>query len=109
MTRSSSSGSNFGPTSKKLRDRVEADIARLQKENPEAPGPVPNDLVTTSASGLDPDISPEAARWQIPRVAKARGVAADRVRAVVESQIEGRSLGFIGEPRVNVLDAQPGA
>ena len=101
---SSSSGSNFGTTSKKLRDRVEADIARLQKENPEAPGPVPNDLVTASASGLDPDISPEAARWQIPRVAKARGVGADRVRAVVESQIEGRSLGFIGEPRVNVLD-----
>jgi K+-transporting ATPase ATPase C chain len=99
-----STGSNFGTTSKKLRDRVDAEIARLHKENPDAPADVPSDLVTASASGLDPHISPEAARWQIPRVAKARGLAAERVRAVVESQIEGRDVGFIGEPRVNVLE-----
>ncbi len=99
-----STGSNFGTTSKKLRDRVDAEIARLHKENPDAPADVPGDLVTASASGLDPHISPEAARWQVPRVAKARGVAPDRVRAVVESQIEGRDVGFIGEPRVNVLE-----
>ncbi len=99
-----STGSNFGTTSKKLRDRVDAEIARLHKENPDAPSDVPSDLVTASASGLDPHISPEAARWQIPRVAKARGVAADRVRTVLESQIEGRDVGFIGEARVNVLE-----
>ena len=98
-----SGGSNFGTTSKKLRDRVDAEIARLHKENPDAPGPVPSDLVTASASGLDPEISPEAARWQVPRVARARGVGAERVRGVVESQIEGRELGVLGEPRVNVL------
>ena len=99
-----SSGSNFGTTSKKLRDRVDAGIARLHRENPDAPPDVPGDLVTASASGLDPHLSPEAARWQIPRVAKARGVAPDRVRALVESQIEGRDVGFLGEPRVNVLE-----
>ena len=99
-----SSGSNFGTTSKKLRDRVDAEIARLHRENPDAPPDVPGDLVTASASGLDPHLSPEAARWQIPRVAKARGVAPDRVRALVESQIEGRDVGFLGEPRVNVLE-----
>ena len=99
----SSGGSNLGPTSKKLRDRVAADVDRLRKENPEAPLPVPNDLVTTSASGLDPDLSPEAAFWQVPRIARARQIAPDRVRSVVESQVQGRDLGVFGEPRVNVL------
>jgi len=99
----SSSGSNLGPTSKKLRDRVAADVDRLHKENPGAPLPVPNDLVTTSASGLDPDLSPEAAFWQVPRIALARHVGAERIRSVIESQVRGRDLGVFGEPRVNVL------
>jgi potassium-transporting ATPase KdpC subunit len=98
-----SSGSNLGPTSKKLQDRVSADIARLRKDNPDSPLPVPNDLVTTSASGLDPEVSPAAALWQIPRIAKARQVAPDRIRDVITARIEGRDLGFLGEPRVNVL------
>ena len=98
-----STGSNFGTTSKKLQDRVSADVARLLKENPDATGPVPADLVTASGSGLDPHITPEAARWQAPRVAKARGVALERVQQVVETQIEARDFGLIGEPRVNVL------
>jgi K+-transporting ATPase ATPase C chain len=98
-----SSGSNLATTSKKLRERVAADVDRLQKENREAPGPVPDDLVTASASGLDPHISPAAALWQVPRVAKTRGVEILRVRELVEAQIEGRELGFLGEPRVNVL------
>jgi K+-transporting ATPase ATPase C chain len=98
-----SGGSNFGPTSKKLQDRVKADLDRLQKENPDAPGPIPAELVTTSASGLDPHLSPEAAHWQVPRIAKARGVSPERVWLAMESQIEGRDLGFLGEPRVNVL------
>jgi K+-transporting ATPase ATPase C chain len=100
---SSSSGSNFGVTSAKLRDRVTADAARLTAENPDAPGPVPADLVTASASGLDPHLSPDAARWQVPRVAGARHVEPARVASVVESLVEGRDLGFLGEPRVNVL------
>lgn len=99
----SSSGSNFGATSAKLRDRVSQDAARLEKDNPEAPGPIPVELVTTSASGLDPHLSPDAALWQVPRVAKARRVAPDRVRTVVLDHVEGRDLGFLGEPRVNVL------
>jgi len=99
----SSSGSNLGPTSAKLRDRVVADLARLQKENPEAPLPVPNDLVTASASGLDPELSPAAALWQVPRIARARQVAPERIREVIEARIEGRDLGVLGEPRVNVL------
>jgi K+-transporting ATPase ATPase C chain len=100
---SASSGSNLGPTSAKLRDRVTADVARLTAANPDAPGPVPGELVTTSASGLDPHLSPGAARWQVPRVAAARHVEPARVAGVVESLVEGRDVGFIGEPRVNVL------
>jgi K+-transporting ATPase ATPase C chain len=100
----SSSGSNFGTTSKKLRDRVDAEIARLRKENPDAPGDVPDDLVTASASGLDPHVTPEAALWQAARVAKARGVDASRIRQLVESRVSGRTFGFLGEPRVNVLE-----
>ncbi|HEY8925130.1 MAG TPA: potassium-transporting ATPase subunit C, partial [Polyangia bacterium] len=87
----------------KLRDRVTADLARLRKENPEAPLPVPNDLVTASASGLDPELSPAAALWQVPRIARARQVAPERIREVIEARIEGRDLGVLGEPRVNVL------
>ena len=98
-----SAGSNLGPTSKKLRDRIDADRARLEKENPDAPRPVPLELLTTSASGLDPEISPEAALWQAPRVARARGVSLERVRQVIDGAAEGRTLGFLGEPRVNVL------
>jgi K+-transporting ATPase ATPase C chain len=96
-----SGGSNLGPSNKALIDRVQGDIDRLKKQNPSAA--VPADLVTTSASGLDPDISPEAAYFQIPRVAKARNLAEDRVRQLVGEHIEERFLGLLGEPRVNVL------
>ena len=99
----SSSGSNLGPTSRKLRERVQAELDRLHKENPEAPGSIPADLVTASASGLDPHISPAAALWQVPRVARARGLSPERVRSLVLDHIEGRDLGFLGEPHLNVL------
>ena len=98
-----SSGSNLGPTSQKLRDRVTGDVARLRKENPDAPLPVPAELVTTSASGLDPELGPAAALWQVSRIARARQLDPDRVRAVIESRVQGRDLGVFGEPRVNVL------
>lgn len=98
-----SSGSNLGPTSKKLRDRVAADVDRLRKDNPDAPPPIPAELVTTSASGLDPDLSPPAALWQVPRIARARQVAPARIEQVIESKVQGRDLGVFGEPRVNVL------
>jgi len=99
----SSSGSNLGPTSKKLQDRIKDDLKRLKEENPDAAGSVPTELVTTSGSGLDPDLSPAAMMWQVPRVAKARGVTIERVKAVVDVNIERRTFGILGEPRVNVL------
>ncbi len=96
-----SGGSNLGPTNKALIERVQGDVDKLKQENPSVP--VPIDLVTTTASGLDPDISPAAALFQVPRVAKARNMPEDRLRQLVNERIEGRTLGFLGEPRVNVL------
>lgn len=97
-----SGGSNYGPASAKLRERARGDAKKLADANPGA-GPVPVELVTASASGLDPHISPEAARWQLARVAKARGVEPARIQPLIERAVEGPDLGFIGEPRVNVL------
>jgi potassium-transporting ATPase KdpC subunit len=96
-----SGGSNLGPSNKALIDRVKGDIATLQKQNPGTA--VPIDLVTTSASGLDPDISPEAALFQVARIAKARSMPEDRIRQLVDDHTEGRLFGLLGEPRVNVL------
>jgi potassium-transporting ATPase KdpC subunit len=96
-----SGASNLGPTSKALNDRIKEDVDKLKAENPSAS--VPIDLVTTSASGLDPDISPEGALFQVPRVAKVRGMGEDRVRQLVAENTSGRLIGLFGEPKVNVL------
>lgn len=96
-----SAGSNLGPTSAALAERVKGDLDALKAENPGRPVPV--DLVTTSGSGLDPDISPEAASFQVPRIARARNLPEDRLRDLVAGQLQGRTLGLLGEPRVNVL------
>jgi potassium-transporting ATPase KdpC subunit len=95
---------NLGPTSKKLIDSTKATIATLERENPDAKGPPPMDLITSSGSGIDPDISPEAALWQAPRVAKARSMSVAAVDALVAARVQGRTFGFLGEPRVNVLE-----
>jgi len=99
---SASAGSNLGPTNQKLIDRVNADVASAQAENPGAPVPV--DMVTTSASGLDPDITPASAEFQVPRIAKARGLSEAAVRTIVAQHTQGRQWGFFGEARVNVLE-----
>jgi potassium-transporting ATPase KdpC subunit len=96
-----SMGSNLGPTNKALATRVEEEVNRLKQENPNMP--VPIDLVTTTGSGLDPDISPEAVFFQVPRIAKARGLSEERLRQLIEALVERRVLGVLGEPRVNVL------
>ena len=96
-----SGGSNLGPTNQKLVDRFKQDLPKLQAENPGKP--VPIDLLTTSASGLDPDISPAGAEFQVPRVARERGMSEDAVRQLIARHTQGRQLGFLGEPRVNVL------
>jgi potassium-transporting ATPase KdpC subunit len=100
----STGGTNYGPTSKKLIDSTKATIATLEKENPDAKGPPPIDLVTSSASGIDPDISPESAYWEAPRIAKARKLSVAAVDAIIAQHVRGRTFGFLGEPHVNVLE-----
>jgi len=100
---SASSGSNLGPTSQKLNDRVKASVFEFRKENPDYQGPIPADLVTASGSGLDPHISPASAEAQSTRIAKARGIGLDQVRLLISNYTEGRVLGILGEPRINVL------
>jgi K+-transporting ATPase ATPase C chain len=97
-----SGGSNLGPTNQHLIDRVKADVARLQAENPGQPVPV--DLVTTSASGLDPDVSPAGAEFQVPRIARERGLSEEQVRQIIQQHLQPRTWGLLGEPRVNVLE-----
>jgi len=98
-----SGGSNYGPTNQKLIDRVKASVDKFRKENPDYSGPIPADLVTASASGLDPHLSPASAYAEAPRIAKARGVDVEAIREIIASNTEGRQLGFLGEPRVGVL------
>jgi K+-transporting ATPase ATPase C chain len=100
---SNSSGSNLGPTNQKLIDRVKGDVAKFRQDNPQYQGPIPADLLTTSASGLDPDISPASAYAQAQRVADSRKVTVDQVNQLIEANTERRQFGFLGEPRVNVL------
>ena len=100
---SASNASNYGPTNQKLIDRVKGDVAKFRQENPGYQGPIPADLVTTSASGLDPDISPASALAQAPRVANARNASLDQINQLIAAHTEGRQWGFLGEPRVNVL------
>ena len=97
-----SNGSQYGPTNQKLIDRVNADVARLHAENPSQPIPV--DLVTASGSGLDPEVTPAAAEFQVPRIARERGLSEEQVRQIIARHTESRQLGFLGEPRVNVLE-----
>jgi K+-transporting ATPase ATPase C chain len=98
-----SSGSNLGPTNQKLADRVKTSVEKFRKENPGFTGPIPSDLLTTSGSGLDPDLSPASAEAQAARIAMARGVSADQVEQLIARNTQGRDLGFLGEARVNVL------
>jgi K+-transporting ATPase ATPase C chain len=100
----STGGTNYGATSKKLKESTQATIATLKKQNPDADGPPPMDLVTSSASGIDPDISPEAAYWEAPRVAKARNMSVSDLNALIAKHVQGRTFGFLGEPHVNVLE-----
>lgn len=100
----STGGTNLGPTSAKLLKATKATVAALEKANPDAPGPPPMDLVTSSASGIDPDISPEAAYWEAPRVAKARHVPLESVRSLIAAHEQRRQFGFLGEPHLNVLE-----
>jgi K+-transporting ATPase ATPase C chain len=98
-----SGGSNYGPTNQKLIDRMKASVAQFHKDNPDYHGPIPSDLLTTSASGLDPDISPASAQAQLARVAKARGISTDQLTQLVARYTKSPDLGLLGEPRVNVL------
>jgi K+-transporting ATPase ATPase C chain len=100
----STSGTNYGPTNKKLIDNTRAAIAALRKENPDATGPIPMDLVASSASGIDPDISPQGAYYQAPRIAKARGLSTSDVDALIAKHIHNREWGILGDPHVNVLE-----